>query len=103
MYGNRERLILFDADGTVVDAFGAIDAAFSRNGMAIGDLVRFQKRRKLFKYLGGLREFPVNLKRQFGKQNRKRLLASLTEVYREEASLYPGIASLLGDLIATPG
>lgn len=102
MYGSHDRMILFDADGTIVDAFNAIGAAFARNGMDIGDLVRFQKRRKLFKYLGGLREFPLNLKRQFGKQSRKRLLASLTEVYREEASLYPGLADLLRDLLAAP-
>lgn len=103
MYGSRDRLILFDADGTIVDAFSAIGAAFARNGMDIGDLVRFQKRRKLFKYLGGLREFPLNLKRQFGKQSRKRLLTSLTEIYREEAGLYPGLAELLRDLLAAPG
>ena len=101
-YENPERLVVFDADGTTVDAFHAIELAFLRHGMAIGDLERFQKRRKLFKYLGGLREFPTNLRRQFGKQSRKRLLATLTEVYREEASLYPGIASLLATLLAAP-
>jgi len=103
MYTSSERLILFDADGTTVDAFSAIDTTFARHGMEIGDLERFQKRRKLFKYLGGIREFPGNLKKQFGKQSRRELLATLTEVYREEASLYPGMASLLRTLIATPG
>jgi len=49
------------ADGTTIDAFTAIGTAFSRNGMDIGDLVRFQKRRKLFKYLGGVDSFPVML------------------------------------------
>ena len=42
--------MVFDADGTTVDAFHAIELAFLRHGMAIGDLERFQKRRKLFKY-----------------------------------------------------
>lgn len=102
MYRNPDQLIIFDADGTTIDAFSAINMAFSRNGMDIGDLVRFQKRRKLFKYLGGLQEFPQNLKKQFGKQNRKQLLSSLTEVYREEARLFPGIADLLRDLLSTP-
>lgn len=99
MFTPRERLVLFDADGTTIDAFTAIDLTFSRHGMDIGDLERFQKRRKLFKYLGGLKEFPVNLRKQFGKQSRKQLIATLTEVYREEARLYPGVAELIRTLL----
>ena len=70
--------------------------------MDIGDLERFQKRRKLFKYLGGLREFPTNLRHQFGKQRRKQLLTTLTDIYRHEAILYPGIGSMLRTLLAAP-
>ncbi|MBB4011386.1 HAD family hydrolase [Niveibacterium umoris] len=103
MYTSKERLILFDADGTTIDAFSAIDTTFARHGMEIGDLERFQKRRKLFKYLGGIKEFPGNLKKQFGKHSRKQILTTLTEVYREEAQLYPGVASLMRDLIQAPG
>lgn len=103
MFTTRERLIIFDADGTLVDAFGAIDETFAAHGMCIGDLERFQKRRALFKYLGGLREFPGNLRKQFGKRRRQELLATLTEVYRECGTLYPGLAELLNRLIATPG
>jgi phosphoglycolate phosphatase len=101
-YENLERLVIFDADGTTIDAFHAIELAFLRHGMDIGDIDRFQKRRKLFKFLGGLREFPTNLRRQFGKQSRKRLLMTLTDVYRYEACLYPGIDLLLRTLLATP-
>jgi phosphoglycolate phosphatase len=101
-YDNLERLVIFDADGTAIDAFRAIELAFLQHGMDIGDIDRFQKRRKLFKFLGGLREFPTNLRRQFGKQSRKRLLMTLTEVYRHEACLYPGIDSLLRTLLAAP-
>ena len=101
-YSNRERLVIFDADGTTIDAFHAIEQTFLRHGMAIGDRERFQKRRKLFKYLGGLREFPTNLRRQFGKQSRKQLLLTLTEVYRHEALLYPGIEAVLRSLLAAP-
>nr|WP_236905509.1 hypothetical protein [Collimonas arenae] len=102
MYKNNKRLIILDADGTTIDAYSAIDKTFSRHGMEIGDEERFQKRRRLFKYLGGLKEFPSNLKKQIGKQNRKLLIATLTEVYREEALLYPGIAGLVQSLIAAP-
>lgn len=102
MFASRERLVVCDVDGTLVDAFGAVEVAFSRHEMDIGDLERFQKRRKLLKYLGGLREFPKNLRRQFGKQQRKQLIQTLTEVYRQEARLYPGIAALLRALIAAP-
>ena len=101
-YKNLERLVIFDADGTTIDAFHAIQLTFLRHGMDIGDLERFQKRRKLLKYLGGLREFPTNLRRQFGKQSRKRLLTTLTDVYREEARLYPGMDVLLDKLLAAP-
>lgn len=101
-YKNLERLVIFDADGTTIDAFHAIQRTFLHHGMDIGDLERFQKRRKLFKYLGGLREFPTNLRRQFGKQSRKRLLATLTDVYRHEARLYPGIDSMLRKLMMVP-
>jgi len=97
-----KRLVIFDADGTTIDAFHAIEVAFLRHGMDIGDIDRFQKRRKLFKFIGGLREFPTNLRRQFGKQSRKRLRETLTEVYRNEACLYPGIASLLRTLLDDP-
>lgn len=103
MYSTSERLIVFDADGTIIDAFSAIEQAFCRHGMALGDLERFQKRHKLFKYLGGLKEFPVNLKKQLGKQNRKQLLDTLTDVYRQEARLYPGLAELIRTLLAAPG
>jgi phosphoglycolate phosphatase len=102
MYRNRDRLIIFDADGTVVDAFRAIESAFARHGMNIGDLDRFQKRRNLFKYLGGIKEFPRNLAKHLGKYGRSDILATLTEVYREEALLYPGVADLLRDLLAAP-
>lgn len=103
MYRSPDRLILLEADGTTVDAFSVIQKTFSAMGMEIGDLERFQKRRNLLKYLGGLREFPVNLKRQLGKKSRKQLLETLTESYREQAQLYPGIASLLKTLLGTPG
>ncbi|MGZ3238657.1 MAG: HAD family hydrolase [Burkholderiaceae bacterium] len=102
MYSNKERLIIFDADGTIIDAFSAIDEAFSQNGMAIGELENFQKRRNLFKYLGELKEVPFNLKKQLGKKSRKKILSSLTEVYRENALLYPGFAELIKTMIAMP-
>lgn len=102
MFANNKRLVILDADGTTIDAYSAIDKAFSMHGMALGDEQRFQKRRHLFKYLGGLKEFPSNLKKQIGKQKRKQLIATLTDVYREEAMLYPGIAELVQTLIDAP-
>ena len=102
MYTNNKRLIILDADGTTIDAFSAIDKTFSRHSMAIGDEESFQKRRHIFKYLGGLRDFPANIKKQIGKQSRKQIIATLTEVYRDEAQLYPQIAGLIQSLIAAP-
>jgi phosphoglycolate phosphatase len=103
MYKSTDRLIIFDADGTLIDAFSAIGVAFAHHGMDIGNLERFQQRRKLFKYIGGLKEFPRNLARHMGKDVRKELLDTLTDVYRQEAQLYPGIADLVRVLIETPG
>jgi phosphoglycolate phosphatase len=95
-----ERLMILDADGTTINAFEAIDKTFAHHGMEIGDLERFQKRRHLFKYLGGLKELPTNFKRQLGKKWRSQLIDTLTEVYREEARLYPGIEALIERLMA---
>ncbi len=103
MYSNNERLIVFDADGTTIDAYPVIVETFTRHGMELGDLERFQKRHKIFKYLGGIKDFPINLSKQLGKQSRKNILSTLTEVYRNEAKLFPGMAALIRTLIATPG
>lgn len=102
MYRSKDRLVIFDVDGTLVDSFYAVELAFERHGMDIGDLHRFQRRRKLLKYLGGLREFPKNLRRQLSKENRKQLKHTLTEIYRAEARVFPAIASLLQGLIDAP-
>lgn len=101
MYSN-ERLVILDADGTTIDAFSAITSAFSAHGMDIGDLHRFQKRRNMFKYLGGLKEFPRNLRLQIGRQRRKQLIDTLTEVYREQTALYAGMADFINTLAAEP-
>jgi phosphoglycolate phosphatase len=102
MFSSNKRLVILDADGTTIDAYAAIDKAFSLHGMALGDEQRFQKRRHLFKYLGGLKEFPANLKKQLGKQKRKELIATLTTVYREDAKLYQGIPEMIQTLIDEP-
>jgi len=100
MYKSDKRLIILDADGTTIDAFSAITSTFSQHGMALGNEDNFQKRHNLFKYMGGFKEFPRNIKKQIS--HRKRLIDTLTDVYRDEAQLYPGIASLIQDLIVAP-
>lgn len=97
MYSD-DRLVILDADGTLIDAFSAMATTFAAHGMDLGDLARFQKRHNLFKYLGGAKEFPSNLKRQLSSTRRSALLQTLTEVYREQARLYPGMAALIGRL-----
>jgi phosphoglycolate phosphatase len=102
MYASRDRLVIFDADGTLIDSFHAVERSFAHHGMDIGDLKRFQRRRKLLKYLGGLREFPKNLRRQLDKDNRKRIKHTLTEIYRSEAQLFPGLVALMKRLLDQP-
>lgn len=100
-YSNK-RLVILDADGTTIDAFSAIAQTFAQHGMDLGDLQRFQRRHNLFKYLGGVKEFPKNLKKQLSSVKRSKLIATLTEVYREEGRLYEGVHQMLQHLIAMP-
>ncbi|MGZ8287630.1 MAG: HAD family hydrolase [Telluria sp.] len=101
MFQNK-RLIILDADGTTIDAYPAIEAAFAHCGMRLGEEKSFQKRHHLFKYLGGVKEFPSIIKKNLRKQGRKNIVDALTEVYRTEARLYPGIAEMIKSLIAAP-
>jgi phosphoglycolate phosphatase len=98
----KKRLVILDADGTTIDAFSAIARTFSQHDMNLGDLTRFQKRHNLFKYLGGVKEFPKNLRKQLTKVERNKLIDTLTAVYREEARLYPGMTEMVNRLTATP-
>ncbi len=102
MYKSQKRLIILDADGTTIDAFSAVEQAFARHGMTLGDEASFQKRHHLFKYLGGLKQFPSNIKKNIRQKSRRKIVDTLTEVYRTEARLYPGIAGLIRSLIAAP-
>jgi phosphoglycolate phosphatase len=102
MYKSHKRLIILDADGTTIDAYTAIEQAFAEHGMTLGDEASFQKRHHLFKYLGGLKEFPSIIKKNIRKQNRRDIVDTLTGIYRSEARLYPGIADLIRSLIAAP-
>ena len=102
MYESNKRLIIFDADGTTIDAYTSIQEAFSRHGLSLGDEASFQKRHHLFKYIGGLKEFPSIIKKNLREKSRKQIVDSLTDVYRSEARLYPGIADLLGALMQAP-
>lgn len=97
-----ERLVVLDADGTTINAFDAIGKTFAHHNMGLGDLVRFQQRHNLFKYLGGLKEFPVNVRHQINKKKRKALVKTLTDIYREEGELYAGIAGMIEKLVAEP-
>ncbi len=96
------RLIILDADGTTIDAFEAINLAFKTHNMDIGDIERFQGRRKIFKYLGGLKELPKNLGKQMKGKERIAIVKTLTEIYREEAKLFDGMEALINRLIDQP-
>ncbi|MEW8536012.1 MAG: HAD hydrolase-like protein [Candidatus Thiodiazotropha endolucinida] len=99
---DSHRLIILDADGTTVDAFKAINMAFKVHNMNIGDIERFQDRRKIFKYIGGLKEMPINLRKQLKEKQRSALINTLTEIYREQARLFDGMGWLINRLIMQP-
>ncbi|MEW8375891.1 MAG: HAD family hydrolase [Candidatus Thiodiazotropha sp.] len=98
----HHRLIILDADGTTIDAFEAINLAFKAHNMDIGDIERFQDRRKIFKYIGGLKELPKNLRKQLKEKQRIALINTLTEIYRERAQLFEGMGGMINRLIAQP-
>jgi len=102
MYPSQDHLIILDADGTLFDTFPVVEEAFALHGMDIGDRNRFQRRRKLLKYLGGLREFPRNLRQQFDRASRKQFKQTLTEIYRASAQPFPGMIDLLQLLLEAP-
>jgi len=102
MFSN-DSLMILDADGTTVDAFSAINRTFRLNDMDIGDVERFQKRRNIFKYLGGLKELPTNLRKQLKGHKRSEIIKTLTEVYREEAQLYAGLDDMINRLLDRAG
>jgi phosphoglycolate phosphatase len=101
-YTQRKRLIILDADGTTIDAYAAIESAFQQHEMTLGDEESFQKRHKIFKYLGGIKEFPSNLRKNITSHSRKEIVSTLTEIYRAEAKLYPGMAEFIQRLIQAP-
>ena len=101
MYQSKQ-LVILDADGTTIDAYPAIEAAFAQHGMTLGEEASFQKRHHLFKYLGGLKDFPSIIKKNLRKKARTKIVDSLTDVYRTEARLYPGIPEMIQSLIAAP-
>ena len=101
-YANHKNLIILDADGTTIDAYSAIEKTFSHHGMNLGDEESFQKRHHIFKYLGGIKQFPANIRKNITKHNRQQIVETLTEVYREDAILYPGIADFIRTLMAAP-
>lgn len=101
-YASNKRLIILDADGTTIDAYSAIEKTFSHHGMDLGDEESFQKRHNIFKYLGGIKQFPANIRKNISKQNRRQIVETLTDVYRHDAILYPGIANFILTLIAAP-
>jgi phosphoglycolate phosphatase len=101
-YSHHKKLIILDADGTTVDAYSAIEKTFSQHGMNLGDEESFQKRHHIFKYLGGIKQFPANIRKNITKQNRQQIVDTLTDVYRQDAILYPGIADFIRTLIAAP-
>jgi len=100
-YSNKQ-LVILDADGTTIDAYNAIEKAFVHHGMDLGDEESFQKRHNIFKYLGGLKQFPSNLRKNITKHNRKQIVETLTDVYRNDAALYTGIPEFIRTLMAAP-
>lgn len=87
-------LLLLDFDGTLADSFVVIEKTLQHFDYQIGTLENFKNRRKFLKYVGGRKEFIPNVIRKL-RQRDDNLKEVLTEIYRAEATLFPGIKDFL--------
>ena len=97
----KNKLLVFDFDGLLIDSYSLLKEVFATYGLDLGDENRFKNRRKFLKYVGGGKEFLANLA-IFSLPNKKTLRADLTEVYREEGKIFEVFVDHLNTLIQSP-
>ena len=94
----KDRLIVLDFDGFLVNSYQLLQVTFASFGLDIGAEDRFRQRRKFLKYLGGGKEFLRNLV-SCSLPKKKRIRETLTEVYQERGRIYPEFTRLINTMI----
>ena len=97
----KDRLIVLDFDGFLVNSYRLLQIAFENFGLDIGDEHRFQHRRKFLKYIGGGKEFLGNLV-NYTLPKKKKIREVLTEIYQQEGCIYPEFGPLINYMIENP-
>ena len=97
----KDKLIVLDFDGFLINSYKLMKLAFEEFGLDVGDEERFRNRRKFLKYIGGGKEFLLNLVK-YTLPKKKKIRQVLTEVYQAEGRIYPEFVSLLNEMIEAP-
>jgi phosphoglycolate phosphatase len=99
--GNKQILAVLDFDGLMIDSYRMLKTTFAEFDLDLGDVERFQHRRKFLKYLGGGKEFLGNLV-SYTLPKKQKIRKKLTEIYMEEGTIYAQFADLLNGMIESP-
>lgn len=97
----KDKLIVLDFDGFLVNSYRLLQIAFENFGLDIGDEHRFRHRRKFLKYIGGGKEFLGNLV-NYTLPKKKKIREILTDIYQQEGRIYPEFGPLINYLIENP-
>lgn len=99
--GQKHILTVLDFDGFLIDSYSVMKKTFIDFGLDLGDVERFQHRRKFLKYLGGGKEFLGNLV-SYTLPKKQKIRKKLTEKYMEEGKIFPEFTDLLNRMIENP-
>jgi len=94
-------LLVLDFDGLLLNSYELLRLSFEEFGLDVGDETRFRNRRKFLKYVGGGKEWLVNLA-SIALPRKKQLRHSLTRNYRDSGRIFAEFVPLLNDCIASP-
>ena len=97
----KDTLVVLDFDGFLINSYKLLKLTFEQFGLDVGDEERFRHRRKFLKYIGGGKEFLINLVK-YTLPKKKKVRQALTEVYQAEGRIYPEFIPLLNEIIAAP-
>lgn len=94
----KDRLIVLDFDGLLINSYQLLQSTFETFGLDIGDEDRFRQRRKFLKYLGGGKEFLYNLV-SCSLPKKKKIREILTEIYMHRGCIFPVFTPLINAMI----
>ena len=97
----KETLVVLDFDGLLINSYELLNITFKHFGLDVGDIERFQNRRKFLKYVGGGKELIGNLV-NLSLPKKKLIRKKLTETYCAVGQIYPEFTDLINDMTDNP-